>query len=626
MPSSVDLVVKLMADTTQANASFTSFGKNLGVILGVGAAGAAGAVALQTSADFQTSMSRIQQAYNSVDFAPGTQNYTTAVDKVVQFSTTMATNFEDVAASMAQAAKVTDEYGNKLPLDKMNEFVDANLRLKASSQDSIDAITSGQNMAMFDKMFTSQDYKGTGSAIAALTTQHPQSEETLWQAALGIGRIGAPLGVTMAQALGVGNYLSDVGGGGQTGGASIGRMLLRMDTSADAVLDPETKYSNVKKARDAQERLDDLQTSLREADARQAGMYGQHGLKTQYKKNPAEVMAAEDRRAKLQREIADQQEDIAHLNDPNRSRPRGQMNIEEMAKTAGQTANEFAELFKATPMEALLDFTGGLHALPATERGAAMTKAGIVNVRDQQTVSLLSDQPESVRRMIGIAQGEFVNPTALNEISNVGLNTANAHLANLHETMRDSIATGGQGALGVADKGITDMTALIQGGHWDELQKKIVDTASHFDQINSVLAPFAPVLEGIGLALGAKSASMIGSMLAGSRGATTAVEVAAQSGVRGAMLAGGGVAAMAGGIGFLQINELMEEFKLYNKARTAAGLQPVQINIGDVVSQGGSPDEMLGHVIDALKVAWGTAMTTTPVSGTVGGNIGGQAP
>jgi hypothetical protein len=61
---------------------------------------------------------------------------------------------------MVQAAKVTDEYGNKLPTAKVLEFVDANLRLKAASQDGMDALTSGQNMAMFDKTFSSQDYKG----------------------------------------------------------------------------------------------------------------------------------------------------------------------------------------------------------------------------------------------------------------------------------------------------------------------------------------------------------------------------------------------------------------------------------------------------------------------------------
>jgi hypothetical protein len=74
-----------------------------------------------------------------------------------------------------------------------------------------------------------------------------------------------------------------------------------------------------------QERLDDLQTSLKEAEARHKEMYGQNGLKTQYRKHPSEVMAADDRLAKLQRDIEDQKANIAHENDPNRSGPRGTM-------------------------------------------------------------------------------------------------------------------------------------------------------------------------------------------------------------------------------------------------------------------------------------------------------------
>src|SRR5260221_13680877 len=122
-------------------------------------------------------------------------------------------------------------------------------------------------------------------------------------------------------------------------------MLLRMDASADAVLDPESRYADEQKKRTAQERLDDLQTSLKDAQAKHSEMYGQHGLKTQNKKHPSEEMAADDRIAKLQRDIADQQQNIAHENDPNRSQPRGKMNVAEMAKTAGQDPTAHAKVF-----------------------------------------------------------------------------------------------------------------------------------------------------------------------------------------------------------------------------------------------------------------------------------------
>lgn len=625
--NTVDLVVRVLADTSSAHASFTSMGKDLGALLGSGAGGSAVANVVQASADFQSSMSKIQQAYNSVDFAPGTQNYVDASSKVLQLSGTMATSFEQVAASMAQGSKITDQYGNKLPIDKVNEFVDANLRLKASSQDSVDALTSGQHMAMLDKMFSSTDYKGTASMVAALSTQHPQDEETLWQAALGIGKIGAPLGVTMPQALGLGNYLSDVGGGGMTGGASIGRMLLRMDTSADQVLDPVSKYADVKRNRDAQEKLDDLQTSLAEAEAKRGEMFGQHGLKTQYMRHPSALMAEDDRIAKLNREIIDQRENIAHENDPNRSRPRGQMRMDEMAKTAGMDSTAYAELFKADPITALLNFTSGLHDLAAENRAAAMTRAGIVNVKDQTTISLLSDQPGSVRRMIAMAESEQAHPTAIDQISNVGLSTTNAKLDDLHNTLRAGVVSGGEPLRREADKGLDNVTSLIASGNWGDLEKKIGESAGKFDQLNGALSAFSPVISGVELMFGAALPGILKNVFTRggpAAGAGTAGEVASG----GAVTAGGlGAAALTsvgavigGGLAVPIIDNMKAELDAYGHARQVAGQGPIQINIGDVHASGQSSAELLASVTAQLTAAWNASMKGTPVAGAVGGN------
>jgi hypothetical protein len=79
-------------------------------------------------------------------------------------------------------------------------------------------------------------------------------------------------------------------------------------------------------------------------------------------------------------------------------------------------------------------------------------------------------------------------------------------------------------------------------------------------------------------------------------------------------------------LAFLQIQDMQRSLDALNTARAGQGLAPVQVNIGDIVSQGGSPDEMLQHVIAAVTAAWNTAMSTTPVAGTVGGNIGGSTP
>lgn len=669
----VTLLIKVLADTSSANVSFTGLGDNIGKVLGMGAAGSASGAIVQASADFQSAMSKVQQAYNNVDFAPGTQNYIDATNKVLELSGTMATRFEDVAASMAQGAKITDEFGNKLPISKVNEFVDASLRLKASSQDSVDALASGQHMAMIDKMFSSQDYKGTASMVAALSTQHPQDEETLWQAAIGISQTGAPLGVTMPQAFGVGNYLSDVGGGGMTGGVSIGRMLLRMDTSADQVLNPDSKYADVRKNRDAQEKLDDLQSSLAVAQQRQSQMYGQHGLKTAYQRDPAAVMASENEIAKLNREIADQQENIAHENDPNRSRPRGTMNMTEMAKTAGMDPTAYADLFKSNPIDALLDFTEGLHKLAATDRGAALTKAGITLSKDQKTLELLSDQPESVRRMIGIAQGEQDNPTAIDQISNVGLGTANAHLQDLANMTRAGVVQAGQPELATADKGIQGAMSLIASGNWADLEKNLSESASKFDLLNTSMSTLQPVFAVLGPALGFVLPGILGNMMRGNGmspgngpptpGAPEDWSAADLERIRNGGLGQKPVSTLESGLRTAQALALsaVSAVGLYELNKDVIGngtfgerlstlltgqganngmfsmAAPIDAaasgvtHTGDVIINTSGDiekkaEEIKQSLIEHWTTAWNAAKSGTPVSGSMGGNIGAPSP
>lgn len=118
------LVIKLLASASSASASFTGLGSNIGAILGLTNAGSATGAGLQASADFPTAMSKVQQTYIGLDVAPAMQKYIDASNKVLELS------------------------------DKVNEFVEASLRPKASLRDLVDDLASGQRMAMIDKMFS----------------------------------------------------------------------------------------------------------------------------------------------------------------------------------------------------------------------------------------------------------------------------------------------------------------------------------------------------------------------------------------------------------------------------------------------------------------------------------------
>jgi hypothetical protein len=486
------LPIKILADTSQANASFAALGGNVGKALGIGAVGVGATAVVQAAADYQSAMAKIQVATNNVDFSQSTDKYAAAKALIVADSTELATSFTDLAAVYAQGARFVDEFGNKLPTDKVAEYTDVVARLAKVSTDAMSPLDVGQNMDVFEKIFNQTNFAQVGSAVAALSVLHNQGEAPVWQTAMGIGQVGAGLGVTQAQALGVANYLVDRKAGGQMGGSSIGRTLLNGQMAADAELDPVAKAADAKKARTAQEHLDDLQTSLSEAQASASQMYGQHGLKTTYAKNPEAVMASDDRIAKLQRDIADAKTDQATETAAAASPARGKLDIVSMANTAGQSADGFAELFKDNPMGALLDFTKGLQDLPETARGAAEVAAGFKNIRDIKTLDVLSTEPDVITKMIATAQDQLDNPTALLAQSGVLLGTTNAKEANVLNLGRNQAANVGEPARQGLDAVLDGILHL--GKAAEDSAGQLVDFGGGLLSVLPYFAPFAPAI------------------------------------------------------------------------------------------------------------------------------------
>lgn len=578
MPDSdtVTMLMKVLADTTDASVSFSSLGKDIGGL------GAAGGGILQLSADIETSMARISTAYNNADFSRGTSKYEAAKAQIAEFSTTLATPFEGVAEVYNQAARFVDEFGNKLPIDKVNEYTDTVLRLSKISSDAMNPTTVGQDLDVFEKLFNKQNFGPTGAAMADLSKMHNLGEEPVWQAAIGIAQSGAELGVNQAEALGLANYLVDRGQGGRAGGSSIGRMLLRMDTSADEVLDPNTKYSKVKTNREAQEKLDDLQTSLKQEELKQQEMYGQHGLKKQYKQHPEEVIAAQDRIAKLHREIADSQEDIAHENDPNRT-ARGQMNMTSMAQTAGMDATDYANLFKESPVDAL---TG--------------------------------------------AQGQLDNPTELTSQSNTMLGTSSAHLSDAAQMARWGLDKLGQGPLHQVDVGVQagtkDLHDVVESSDWEKLRKMIQENSANFEKLNGVLSTLGPVISGAELMIGAALPGILKNVF------TKGPVAPGGPPVEGLPAAGGGGAAataleLLGGLGpgaglaLIDFQRASTTVDAVNDARQAAGLPPIQMHIGNLqVGSSNSGQEVWDAFKAQFIASFDAAMSGHVVEGGLGGN------
>lgn len=628
MASTVDLVVRVLADTSQAGRAFEGFTGNIGKALGVGASGvvAGTVVAASTEAAIkqQAAMARIQASYNSVDFQPGTDAYTASVQEIIQQSQTLATSMEDVAGVHNQAARFVDDFGNRLPKDEVTAYTDSVLKLAKVSLDDIAPTDLEAKIATFEKLSNQTNFSPVANAIAASSSIHSQGEGQMLDSAIAILQSGGALGVSQAQAGGIANYLTDLGQGGQRGGASIGRLLLRQDASADELLDPAVSAGKAKKARESQEHLDDLQTSLREAEASQAQMYGAHGLKTQFRKNPEAVMQSEDRIAKLNREIADAKADQITDAAVAAKTAKGQLNVTAMAQTAGMDPQAYAELAKSNPVEALLDFTRGLHALPASDVGAAERAAGISNVKDIQTIDLLQSRPDVLQQQIDTFQQQLDHPTALDQMSKPILDATESKQADVAAMKQNVLAAAGEGPRQELDALLDEIMKL--GKAAQDSSGPVGQVVAGLDGLGSVVGVVAPFLLpfiGTKLAMGGKGASSTADIATGAAAESGPASMLSQVG---GLLAGGLGGLAAGGVAYLQLNQMAQSLDQLNQYRQSQGLAPVTVNIGDIVHQGGSPDEILDHVITQVRAAWATAMSSTPVSGAVGGNIGAASP
>lgn len=628
--ASSDLIIRVLADTGDAATNVNNLISSLGKLAGVGVgAGVAGGI-VEASMKVQDAMARVQTAYNSADFAPGTAKFQAAQNSIQQFSETTATSFADAATVYAQGVRFIDDAGKRLDPSQLDAYTETMLKLSKISTDQLSPEGIGQQVDILAKLFGTSDFSTLGAEIAKLSTMHNQGEGPGLDAAIAIGQVGADIGVSQQQSLALGNYLADLGLGGQMGGSSVGRILQRTGNGIDQ-LDPEQAYKDLKAQRDAGEKLDDLQNQLAVAEKRRASMYGQHGLKTAYKRDPAAVMAADNEIAKLQREISDTQQDNEHLT-PSKSGSTSAANISAMAGLLGIAPGDFASQFQNDPISALLQWTHALGQLPESERLSAMTKAfgtrgGAVNVRDQKIIEALAnpDRQATLQSYLDAANGQASAPTALNTLAEIPLSTTSSKVTDVSNAAFGAAAAAGNGPREAID-GLT---------------QKVLDNTTAVDKLDQTLAGnglLGTITTGVISGVSAAVPIVIGTVLArGVAGVAGARGVAGVAGgiSAGTAIAGGAGAALLAALGMsagavklgLDNPALTNYVAQGDSAYTNGSKMPSQItvNVGDVHAH------TLQDVLDAVKAqltaAWTAASASHPVSGQVGGNfVSGQGP
>jgi hypothetical protein len=419
MAGVADLLINVRAEVGDAVRELEKLGGALaratGGGSGTGSAIAAASGALAGTAvvsenianKYQDTMARIQAAVNDVDFTPGSKKFEKARADLEQIAKSTNTPFERIGDSGEVWTRFFGGYS-----DQVTKATQATAEFTKVSRDMNDAMSTSQTVARFDRIFNSQNPSATMNALSALGQMHTQGEQTVMDTAQQLAPVAAMLGLSQGQVLGTSNYLVEEGVGGQFAGTAIGRMLLTMGGNVAKAVAAEDEDSDVtsKKKRTASDRIEDLQDSLAEAQEKRAEMYDSRGrLKRNYIRHPSEVMRADNQIAHLQRNIGEQQTDLADMDDPFKA-VRGE------AKLAGMDPQAFVDLYQKSPFDALKAVATNLHGKSATEQSALLQGAtsGKLNQRDVRTLAALGVDPNLLNQMVGTADTALVDPTSAN--------------------------------------------------------------------------------------------------------------------------------------------------------------------------------------------------------------------
>ena len=167
----------------------------------------------------------------------------------------------------------------------------------------------------------------------------------------------------------------------------------------------------------------------------------------------------------------------------------GGIALEEFAKIAGMTSQEFSAAFKRNGAEALTPFLNGLGDMAKRGESAesALRDLGITGVRDINALLRLSQNMDVVNKAFADADSGFKNATALNEAFGITSQTLASKLELLAQSFQGLMATMGEATAGPLKVFVDSLTGLV--GMLTDLSKTgFGQFVSGFAALSSVLA------------------------------------------------------------------------------------------------------------------------------------------
>lgn len=490
LPSNIQLIGEKMEAAGKkigdAGKKIEDWGRNLTPLSAIASGILAGST--KEFIDFETAMAGVQKTNNELIDSNGNIiiSYDDLAEAVKQMSTETASSKEEIAGVMEAAGQlgVGTEY--------LEDFTRTMIMLGDSTNLSADEAASA--LAKFANVtgMSLSDVDKLGSVVVDLGNNFATTEQDIVNMATRLSGAGHQIGLTDAQIMGFATALSSVGIEAEMGGSAFSKAMIKMQVAAETGYEPVAELS------------EKTGMSLREL----------------------ELLSVNN--SKDFRGLADS---LGLTATEMKATITAGTNLEDFAKVANMTTEDFVELYRDDAPAALQAFISGLGDTEAHgETTIAMLQdMGFTEVRLRDTLTRLASSGDLVTQAVDKGTEAWKQNTALTTEAEKKYGTTAAQLQQTKEKVTNVALEIGERMLPYLDKILVTVDDLIT--RWDSLGDSQKDAV--FNGI-AALAVLSPALTAIGQAISSIGAivSAVGAVLSG--GIATVM-----AGVAGAALAVG---------------------------------------------------------------------------------------
>jgi len=222
-----------------------------------------------------------------------------------------------------------------------------------------------------------EEFENLSNTIVDLGNQTSASEAQIIENSKRLAGALTAVGVKAPDILAIASAMGEIQLPAEEGGTAVSRVFIEMASAAAGINGPVKDNSKV--IREANQHLNDLQSSLQVATTRQQ----QFGRNTP----AAEVQSTAAAIEKYKREISDAQSDLAKLS---KEQDGGVGSADAFARTMHMTTDEFKQLVKTDPTKAFTNLVAGLKEIEGAQGTEGVLKAlqdlGVTEVRERNTL------------------------------------------------------------------------------------------------------------------------------------------------------------------------------------------------------------------------------------------------